>query len=125
MGQDVESAWREVKKRMPMLKGGERIVMQEKCSEEGGSSGILTLTNSRITFESQRGLISKKTETAFSASLNGIHNVWTEGLVIKKLAMEVSWSRGPGLPERIEKRKFSVSRPGEWETTIKSTVQQQ
>ena len=100
-------------------------MLQEKCSEEGGSSGILTLTNSRITFESQRGFLSKKTETEFSASLDGIHNVWTEGLVMKKLAMEVSWSRGPGYPERIEKRKFSVSRPAEWETTIKSTVQQQ
>jgi hypothetical protein len=108
-----------------MLKGGERLIMQEKCSEEGGDNGILTLTNSRITFESQRGLLSKKTETEFSVALGSISNVWTEGLVMKKLAMELSWSRGPDMPTRIEKRKFSVSRPAEWETTIKSTVQQQ
>jgi hypothetical protein len=110
---------------MPMLRSGERLILQEKCSEDGGNSGTLTLTNSRITFESQRGLFSKKTETEFSVSLGGISNVWTEGLVMKKLAMELSWSRGPGLPERIEKRKFSVSRPAEWETTIKTIVQQE
>ncbi len=108
-----------------MLRGGERVVLQEKCSQEGGASGILTLTDSRITFEKETGLFSKKKETEFQVGLGGIHNVWTEGLVIKKLAMEVSWSAGPGMPERIEKRKFSVSRPSEWETTIKSVVQQQ
>jgi hypothetical protein len=125
VGEDAESSAREVKDSMPMLRGGEKVLMQEKCSEEGIGSGILTLTNSRITFERQQGLLSKKTQTAFAVGLDGIHNVWTEGLVMKKLAMELSWSRGPGMPETIDKHKFNVSRPSEWETTIKSVVQQQ
>jgi hypothetical protein len=125
MGKDVECTSREVKNDLPMLKGGERVLLQEKCHEEHGSKGILTLTNSRLTFERQQGLISKKTETEFSVNLDKIHNVWTEGLVSKKLAMEISWSRGPNMPEHIQKRKFSVSRPGEWETTVKSVVQQE
>jgi hypothetical protein len=125
VGEDAESSAREVTDSMPMLRGGEKVLMQEKCTEEGVGSGILTLTNSRLTFERQQGLLSKKTQTEFAVGLDGIHNVWTEGLVMKKLAMELSWSRGPGRPETIDKRKFSVSRPAEWETTIKSVVQQQ
>lgn len=125
MGENVERTSWEVISDMPMLRGGERTVMQEKCSEEASGSGILTLTTSRLIFETQQGLISKKTQTEFSVGLDSIHNVWTEGLVMKKLAMEISWSRGPGIPEHIVKRKFSVSRPGEWETTVKSVVQQE
>jgi len=125
MDEDVESTAREVRNSLPMLRAGERVLLQEKCSEEASGSGILTLTSSRITFEKEIGLFSKKKQTEFSVRLEGIHNVWTEGLLLKKLAMEVSWSRGPGMPEQIEKRKFSVSRPSEWETTIKSIVQQQ
>jgi hypothetical protein len=125
MDENVECASWEVKDDMPMLRGGERVILQDNCDEETSGSGILTLTNSRMTFETRRGLISKKTETEFSVGLDKIHNVWTEGVVRKRLAVEISWSRGPGMPESIQKRKFNVSRPSQWETTMKSIVQQE
>lgn len=110
---------------MPMLRGGERVVMQERCAEERAGRGILTLTNSRLTFERQQGLLSKKTKTEINAVLNEIHNVWTEGLLTKKLAMELTRPSGLGMPIAYDKHKFNVSRPSQWETTIKSVVQQQ
>ncbi len=109
---------------MVMLKAGEKLILQEKASIEGGGSGILTLTNARIVLERQEGLLSKKFITAFSTPLESIHNVWTEGMVMKKLSIELSWSRGPNMPSQISKWKFGVSSPQQWETTIKSAMQQ-
>jgi hypothetical protein len=109
-----------------MPKGDEHVVLQEKCREDNGHEGTLTLTDAHLTFETESGHFSKKKVTEFSADLSSVQNVWIEGRLTKKLAVEVNSSKGnPNTPETIEKRKFHVSQPGEWETKIKSAQQRQ
>jgi len=105
-----------------MLKGDEHLLLQEECKEDQGHNGTLTLTDKNITFESQTGHFSSKTrQTEFSVELKSVKNVWTEG---NKLAIEISPPRvNPNTPETIQKRKFHVKQPGEWETKIKSASQ--
>ena len=99
----------------------ENIIIQEDCGEDKFGSGYLTLTNQRIIFqkgEARMLTLSKKiTEIYLEVSLNKIKTVKTEGLLAKKVVIEVSEESGSKL------YKFGVFSPGKWKDVIKDAVQ--
>ena len=112
----------EAKGPMAMPKGDEHILLQEKCGEDNGHKGTLTLTDNHLTFETESGKSEEKM-IEFAAELKSVQNAWIEGGLRKRLAVEVASRDNPDAPETIEKRKFHVSRPAEWETKVKSAQQ--
>ncbi len=104
---------------MVILKGGERLLLQDSASLEGGGRGTLYLTNARIVFETTTGLISKKTDVALIMPLNTVENVGIEGLIGKKLVLQGSDERTGA----ISKYRFGVPNPQGWATSVKSAVQ--
>jgi len=70
---------------------GEKLVLQEDCSEDKLKNGLLTLTNQRIFFEKTEGTLatlSKKTgKLLLDISLNKIKESKTEGFLLKKVVI--------------------------------------
>ena len=70
---------------------GEKLILQEDCSEDHLKNGLLTLTNQRIFFEKTEGTlatISKRTgELVVEISLNEIKESKKEGFIIKKVVI--------------------------------------
>jgi hypothetical protein len=105
---------------MVLLISGERLILESKTKETSqyNSSGKLTLTNFKLTFEKIEGLISKKSSIVFEVPLSSIKNVGVEGLITKKLTVQVSWGG------RLEKCLFSVDNAKDWDAAIRSAIQQ-
>lgn len=105
---------------MVLLKGGERLILEAKASESAilKASGMLTLTNVNLTFEKVEGLISKKKQTLFSVGLSKVHNVGVEGLISKKLVVEISWDG------KLKKYVFGIKNANDWASGIQSAIQQ-
>lgn len=82
--------------------------------KSAGGSGTLYLTNQRIIFEKAGGFLSKKTEIILTSGLGNIMDVHLEGMFGKKLAIQF---------RDLEKRKFGVDTPEEWEKAVKSAIQ--
>ena len=99
---------------------GENIIMQEDCGEDKLGSGYLTLTNQRLIFQKGEArvltLSKKMTEVVLEVPLNKIKIVKTEGLLAKKVVMEVSEESGSKL------YKFGVFSPGKWRDAIEDGV---
>lgn len=99
---------------------GEKIIMQEDCNEDNIGSGYLTLTNQRLIFqkgESRMLTLSKKlTHVALEAPLHKIKNVRTEGLLAKKVVVEVA----EGTETKVY--KFGVLGTGKWRDTIEEAM---
>jgi hypothetical protein len=89
------------------LAPGEQIIISEPA-RYGNKAGVLTLTNKRVVFESQSGIVSKKTYTNVDFALTSVTGATVEGLASKKLL--VSLQRG-NYPPRYE---FSVGDPVKW-----------
>ena len=70
---------------------GEKLILQEDCSEDHLKNGLLTLTNQRIFFEKTEGTLatlSKRTgELLVDISLNEIKESKKEGFLIKKVVI--------------------------------------
>lgn len=107
---------------MPIFRSDEDIILERDARYEGGGGikipgrkkGKLLLTNKRIIFEYNEGLISKKTFTPLEEPISKIRNVNVEGMISKKLVIELERSdveRGYGRTGRVI---FSTSNIGEW-----------
>ena len=96
---------------------GEKMVLQEDCSEEKLKSGILTLTNQRIIFQNTKGnltTLSKKLDSLMlDIELTSIKWVRTEGFVITKVVVATD----------NEIFKFSVFNTKKWAREIKMQMQ--
>jgi hypothetical protein len=103
---------------MAELGEGEDIIMQEDCSEDNLGSGYLTLTNKRLVFqkgEARMLTLSKKmTAVVLEATMDKIKSVKTEGLLAKKVVVEVSEESGSKL------YKFGVFSTGKWRDAIEN-----
>lgn len=97
---------------------GEKVIMQEDCSEDKIGSGYLTLTNQRLIFEKGETRMltftKKISEVALDIPLNKIINARTEGFLAKKVVVEVSDPQGTKI------YKFGVLGTGKWRDAINS-----
>ena len=70
---------------------GEKLILQEDCSEDHLKNGLLTLTNQRIFFEKTEGTLatlSKRTgKLLLDISLNEIKESKREGFLLKKVVI--------------------------------------
>ncbi len=98
----------------------ERVIMEEDCGEDKLGAGYLRLTNRRLLFqkgETRMLTFSKKmTELALNLPLEKIAGVRTEGLLAKKVVVEVSEPKGVVY-------KFGVFSTGKWRKVISEAVQ--
>ncbi|HEY7695387.1 MAG TPA: hypothetical protein VH797_04750 [Nitrososphaeraceae archaeon] len=91
---------------------GEKLVLEEDCSEVKLGSGILSLTNQRIIFEKTEGnltTLNKKTGNALlNVTLDKVGNVSAEGFILTKVVVQIDNS----------KYKFSVFNSKKWSKEI-------
>ena len=93
---------------------GEKLVLEEDCSEVKLGSGILSLTNQRIIFEKTEGnltTLNKKIGNALlNVTLDKLGNVNAEGFILTKVVVQIDNS----------KYKFSVFNNKKWAKEIQS-----
>ena len=93
---------------------GEKLVLEEDCSEVKLGSGILSLTNQRIIFEKTEGnltTLNKKIGNALlNVTLDKVGNVKAEGFILTKVVVQIDNS----------KYKFSVFNNKKWAKEIQS-----
>jgi hypothetical protein len=91
---------------------GEKLVLEEDCSEVKLGSGILSLTNQRIIFEKTEGnltTLNKKIGNALlNVTLDKVGNVSAEGFILTKVVVQIDNS----------KYKFSVFNSKKWSKEI-------
>ena len=111
---------------MPLLSTGETLIRESSAKETDhfDTDGKLSLTNMRLIFEKEEGLFSKKRRTLLSLGFDSIHNVGTEGLMFKALAVEVAFSNAFDSASTIEKYSFRVGDTSEWENDLLALIQQ-
>ena len=73
---------------------GEKLVLEEDCSEVKLGSGILSLTNQRIIFEKTEGnlttLNKKMGNVLLNTTLDKVDRVNSEGFILTKVVIEIS-----------------------------------
>ena len=93
---------------------GEKLVLEEDCSEVKLGSGILSLTNQRIIFEKTEGnltTLNKKIGNALlNVTLDKVGNVNAEGFILTKVVVQIDNS----------KYKFSVFNSKKWSKEIEA-----
>lgn len=93
---------------------GEKLVLEEDCSEVKLGSGILSLTNQRIIFEKTEGnltTLNKKIGNAIlNVSLDKVSKVNAEGFILTKVVVQIDNS----------KYKFGVFNSKKWAKEIES-----
>ena len=91
---------------------GEKLVIEEDCSEVKLGSGILSLTNQRIIFEKTEGnlttLNKKIGNVLLNSTLDKLGKVNSEGFILTKVVVEIGNS----------KYKFSVFNSKKWAKKI-------
>ena len=91
---------------------GEKLVLEEDCSEVKLGSGILSLTNQRIIFEKTEGnltTLNKKIGNALlNSTLDKVGNANYEGFILTKVVVQIGDS----------KYKFSVFNSKKWAKEI-------
>jgi hypothetical protein len=91
---------------------GEKLILEEDCSEVKLGSGILSLTSQRIIFEKTEGNLTTLNKKLGSALLNEtldkLGNVHPEGFILTKVVVEIGSS----------KYKFSVFNSKKWAKEI-------
>ncbi|MDQ4050544.1 MAG: hypothetical protein M3093_02920 [Thermoproteota archaeon] len=96
---------------------GEKILLDEDCSEDKLKSGILVLTDHRLVFQRTQGRIAtlskKETEVILDVQLGKISSVRSEGFLIKKLVVIVAGD---------QIYKFGVFSNVKWERQIKQVI---
>ena len=104
----------------PQPPNKEKGILFEDCSEDTLKSGILTLTNKKLTFEKTKGriatlskeLLGEKIEIEFK----DIFQARSEGKIIKKLVIDL------GKSDQIY--KFGVLNPRHWVKEITLQINQ-
>ena len=95
---------------------GEKILLDEDCSEDKLKSGILVLTDRRLVFQKTQGrmatLSKKEGEIALDIPLDKITSVRAEGFLVKKLVVVADG----------QTYKFGVYSNGKWERQIKQII---
>jgi len=93
---------------------GEKLVLEEDCSEVKLGSGILSLTNQRIIFEKTEGnlttLNKKMGNVLLNTTLDKVDRVNSEGFILTKVVVEISDS----------KYKFGVFNSKNWAKEIEA-----
>ena len=93
---------------------GEKLVIEEDCSEVKLGSGILSLTNQRIIFEKTEGNLTTLNKRIGNALLNTnldkVGNVNAEGFILTKVVVQIDNSR----------YKFSVFNSKKWAKEIEA-----
>lgn len=99
----------------------EKGILFEDCSEDTLKSGILTLTNKKLTFEKTKGRIATLSKELLGEKIEieikDISQARSEGRIIKKLVVELRKS------DQIY--KFGVLNPGHWAKEIALQINQQ
>lgn len=99
----------------------EKGILFEDCSEDTLKSGILTLTNKKLTFEKTKGRIATLSKELLGEKIEieikDISQARSEGRIIKKLVVELRKS------DQIY--KFGVLNPGHWAKEITLQINQQ
>ena len=99
----------------------EKGILFEDCSEDTLKSGILTLTNKKLTFEKTKGRIATLSKELLGEKIEieikDISHARSEGRIIKKLVVELRKS------DQIY--KFGVLNPGHWAKEITLQINQQ
>lgn len=108
------------------------VALAETGKQQGSLNGDLTLTNQRVVFEAVSGFLSKKTTTVIDCPLEKIMNIAVEGLIGKKLVLQLPvqisselkmQSAGAAMMGEIPCRvSLGVKDPIEWERTIRQTI---
>ena len=108
------------------------IVLAESGGSQGSTRGDLTITNQRVIFESTSGLLSKKTTTVIDCPLEDVANVSIEGLIGKKLVLQLPMglsaesrvqSLSAAMVDSVQcKVSFGVKDPIEWERAVREAV---
>ena len=93
---------------------GEKLVLEEDCSEVKLGSGILSLTNQRIIFEKTEGNLStlnkKMGNVLLNTTLDRVSKVNSEGFILTKVVVEIGDT----------KYKFSVFSSQKWAKEIET-----
>lgn len=100
---------------MPILKPGEEILAGEH-TKFFDTQGYLTLTSRRLIFEYKPRGLGKKMYTSVDMLLEGISNVFAEGIRKKKLVIIVK----PGFygKDVVSRLEFSVRNPDSWQNRL-------
>jgi hypothetical protein len=73
---------------------GEKLILEEDCSEVKLGSGILSLTNQRIIFEKTEGnlatLNKKMGNVLLNTTLDKVGKVNSEGFILTKVVVEIN-----------------------------------
>jgi hypothetical protein len=96
---------------LPLLEPGEQVVLGENAKYRG-ASGYFCLTNRRLIFETQSGMITKRTYTSLDMALHEIGNVTVEGALGKKLIVMAKSG------QIMARHEFSVRDPYSWQNQI-------
>lgn len=93
---------------------GEKLVLEEDCSEVKLGSGFLSLTNQRIIFEKTEGNLStlnkKMGNVLLNTALDRVGKVNSEGFILTKVVVEIGDT----------KYKFSVFSSQKWAKEIET-----
>ena len=93
---------------------GEKLVLEEDCSEVKLGSGFLSLTNQRIIFEKTEGnlttLNKKMGNVLLNTALDKVSKVNSEGFILTKVVVEIGDT----------KYKFSVFSSQKWAKEIET-----
>jgi hypothetical protein len=104
----------------PQSPNKEKGILFEDCSEDTLKSGILTLTNKKLTFEKTKGRIATLSKELLGEKIEieikDISQARSEGRIIKKLVVELRKS------DQIY--KFGVLNPGHWAKEITLQINQ-
>jgi hypothetical protein len=96
---------------------GEKLIIEEDCSENKIGSGILSLTNQRLIFEKTEGqlaTLSKKVgKLVLDIPLGKISSVKSEGIILTRVVVNSG----------DQEYKFSVFNSGKWAKEIKSQIE--
>lgn len=117
-----------------IVKEEEKVKVEIENPQPGGSvvnyKGKLVLTDQRVLFEASAGLLSKKTRTVIDEPLENLRDVSVEGLVSKRLVLQMPMEAsdqakirsGGGVDKVQVEVRFKVSEPDEWETAVRKAV---
>jgi|SRR6266496_5107613 hypothetical protein len=96
---------------------GEKLIIEEDCSENKLGSGILSLTNQRLIFEKTEGqlaTLSKKVgKLVLNVPLDKIRSVKSEGIILTKVVISTD----------DQQYKFSVFSSGKWAKQIQAQIE--
>ena len=100
---------------MPILKPGEEVLAGEN-TKFYNTHGYLSLTNKRLIFEYKPHRFEERSYTSVDMELEGISDVFVEGVVRKKLVVIArTGSFGKDVSGRLE---FSVRDPYSWQRRL-------